>query len=84
MGYNGSIPKRNTLSECTNKQTNKQNVEKAYTRSLTVHLKVLKQKEENSPKRSSWQEIMKLKAEINQVESNRTIQKNQPKQELVL
>jgi hypothetical protein len=45
---------------------------------------VLKQKEENSPKRSSWQEIMKLKAEINQVESNRTIQKNQPKQELVL
>ena len=46
----------------------KKNLERAYTSSLTVHLKALEQKEENSPKRSRQQEIIKLMAEINQVE----------------
>jgi hypothetical protein len=44
----------------------KKNLERAYTSSLT-HLKALEQKEANSPKRSRWQEIIKLRAEINQV-----------------
>jgi hypothetical protein len=41
---------------------------------LTTHLKVLEQKEANSPKRSTQQEIIKLRGEINQVETRRTIQ----------
>jgi hypothetical protein len=43
-------------------------LDRAYTSSLTEHLKALEQKEANSPKRSRWQEIIKLRAEINQVE----------------
>jgi hypothetical protein len=31
--------------------------------------------EANSPKRSKWQEIIKLKAEINQADKKRTIQR---------
>jgi hypothetical protein len=31
--------------------------------------------EANSPKRSRWQEIIKIRAEINQIEIKRTIQK---------
>jgi hypothetical protein len=42
---------------------------------LTAHLKALAQKEANSPKRSSQQEIIKLRAEINQIETKRTIQR---------
>jgi len=42
---------------------------------LTAHLKALEQKEANSPKRSRWQEIIKLRAEINQMETKRTIQR---------
>jgi hypothetical protein len=43
--------------------------------SLTTHLKSLDQKEANSPKRSRRQEIIKLRGEINQVETRRTIQR---------
>jgi hypothetical protein len=53
----------------------KKKVERAHTSSLTTHLKGLEEKEANSPKRSRWQEIIKLKGEINQVESGRTIQR---------
>jgi hypothetical protein len=52
----------------------KKKLERAYTSSLTVHLEALEQKEANSPKRSRQQEIIKLRAEINQVETKRTIQ----------
>jgi hypothetical protein len=55
----------------------KKKLERAYTRSLTAHLKALEQKDANSPKRSRWQEVIKLRAEINKVETKRTIQKNQ-------
>jgi hypothetical protein len=44
----------------------------AYTRS---HLKDLEQKEANTPERSRWQERIKLRAEINQIETKRTIQR---------
>jgi hypothetical protein len=53
----------------------KKKLERAYTRSLAAHLKVLEQKEANTPKRSRLQEIIKLRAEINQVETKRTIQR---------
>ena len=42
---------------------------------MTTHLKALDKKEENSPKRSRQQEIIKLRGEINQVETRRTIQR---------
>jgi hypothetical protein len=51
----------------------KKKLERAYSRSLTAHLKTLEQKEANTPKRSRWQEIINLRAEINQVERKRTI-----------
>ena len=44
-------------------------LEGAYTSSLTTHLKAVEQKEANKPKRSRQQEIIKLRAEINQVET---------------
>jgi hypothetical protein len=53
----------------------KQKLERAYTSSLTAHLESLEPKEANSPKRSRWQEIIKLRAKINQVETKRTIQR---------
>jgi hypothetical protein len=56
----------------------KKKLKRAYTSSLRVHLKVLEQKEANSPKRSRWQQIIKLRAEIYQVETKRTYTKNQP------
>jgi hypothetical protein len=37
-------------------------------------VKALEQKEANIPKRSRWQEIIKLSAEINQIETKRIIQ----------
>jgi hypothetical protein len=46
-----------------------------YTSSLTAHLEALELKEENSPKRSRRQEIIKLRAEINQIETKRTVQR---------
>jgi hypothetical protein len=51
----------------------KKKLERAYTNSLTAHIKSLEQKEANSPKRSRWQEIIKVRAEINQVETKRTV-----------
>jgi hypothetical protein len=53
----------------------KKKLERAYTSSLTAHLEALEQKEANSSKRSRCQEIIKLRAEINQVETKRTIQR---------
>ena len=53
----------------------KKKLQRAYTSSLTAHLKALEQREANSPKRSRQQEIIKLRAEINQIETKRTIQR---------
>jgi hypothetical protein len=47
----------------------KKKLERAYPSSLTAQLKALEQKEANTPKRSRQQEIIKLRAEINQVET---------------
>jgi hypothetical protein len=52
----------------------KKKLERAYTNSLTTHLKALEQKEAITPKRSRQQEIIKLGAEINQVKT-RTIKR---------
>ena len=62
----------------------KKKLERADTSSLTTHLKALELKEANSPKRSRWQEIIKLRVENNQVETKNNYSKNQPNQELVI
>jgi hypothetical protein len=60
--------------------SSKKKLERTHTSSLTTHLKVVEQKQANSPKRSRWQEIIKLRGKINQVETRRTIQRiNQTK-----
>jgi hypothetical protein len=42
-------------------------LKRAYTSNLTSHLKALEQKEANKPRRSRWQEMIKLRAVIKQV-----------------
>jgi hypothetical protein len=53
----------------------KKKLESTYTSSWTAHLKALEQKEANSPKRSRRQEIIKLRAKINLLESKSIIQR---------
>jgi hypothetical protein len=53
----------------------KKKLERAYTSSLTAHLKALEEKEGSVPRRSRQQEIIKLRAEIKQVETKRTTQR---------
>jgi hypothetical protein len=53
----------------------KKKLKRTYTSNLTAHLKHIEQKEANIPKRSRWQELIKLRAEINQLETKRTIQR---------
>ena len=55
-------------------RASKKKLERAYTSSLTAHMKAQKQKEANTPRRSRQQEIIKHRAEINQVETKRSIQ----------
>jgi hypothetical protein len=50
-------------------------MERAYTSSITAHLKALEQREANTPKRSRWQEIIQFRAKIYQVETKRSIQR---------
>ena len=53
----------------------KKKLERAQTRCLTAQLKALEWKEANRPKKSRMQEIIKLRGEINQVETRRSIQR---------
>jgi hypothetical protein len=69
MGHNESISKRKIIALSAFKKK----LERAHTSSLTKHLKALEQKEANSPKRSRWQEIIKLRGKINQVETRKSI-----------
>jgi hypothetical protein len=50
-------------------------LERSYTKNLTAHLRALEQKEANSLKRSRRQKIVKLRAEINQIETKKAIQR---------
>jgi hypothetical protein len=53
----------------------KKKLERAYTSSLTAHLKALEEKEANTSKRSRWQEIIKFRADINQIKTITTTTK---------
>jgi hypothetical protein len=68
MGHNESISKREShSSECPEKK-----LERAHTSSLTTHLNALEKK---GRKFTQEEEIIKLRGEINQVETIRTIQR---------
>ena len=71
MGHNESRVRGKLIALCASQKK----AERAYSSSLTAHLKALEQKEGNTPKRSRQQEIFKLRAETNQVETKRTIQR---------
>ena len=53
-------------------------LERAYISNSIAYLKDVEQKEANTPKMIRWQQITKLRAEINQVETIRTIQRINP------
>jgi hypothetical protein len=55
--------------------TSKKKLERSYTSSLTAQLKALKLKEANTPQRGREQEIINVRAEINQIATTRTIQR---------
>ena len=69
-----AVVKGKVIALCVSKKK----LKRAYTSSLTAHLKALEQKEANTPKRSRQQEIIKP----NRNKKNYT--KNQSNQELVL
>ena len=46
-------------------------MEKAHISDLTAHLKVLEQKEADSPRKSRRLEIIKLRAEINKIDKRK-------------
>ena len=73
MGHNESTSKGNLIIL----RASKKKLERAHISNLTIHLKALEQKEANSPKKSRWQEIIKLRGETNQVR-NKNYSKNQP------
>jgi hypothetical protein len=56
-------------------RASKKELEKSYTNTLTAHLKALEQKEVDTSKRRRQPETIKLRAEINHVETKRTIQR---------
>jgi hypothetical protein len=56
----------------------------SHSNNLINRLEALEQKEANIPKRSRQQKIVKLKAKTNQLETKRTIQRNQQNQKLAL
>ena len=53
----------------------KKKLAKAHISNLTAQLKALEQKEADIPKKSRRQEIIKIRAEIDQIETKRTIEK---------
>jgi hypothetical protein len=71
MGHNESSAKKKTHALSASKKK----LERTYTTSLTAHLKALEQKEASRHKKRRQQEIIKLRAEFNQVKTKRTIQK---------
>jgi len=71
MGHNKGSTKRkiHTVSALVKK------LERSYTSNLKAHLRALEQKEANSSKRSRLKNIIKFGAKINQIETNRTMQR---------
>jgi hypothetical protein len=71
-----AVLKGKLIALSASKKKKKKKLQRAYTSHQTAHLEALELKEANSPKRRRRQEIIKLRAEINQVETKRIIQRN--------
>jgi hypothetical protein len=70
------VPRRKLIALSASKKK----LERPYNTSLTAYLKAQEEKEANTQKRSGQQEIIKLEAEINKIETKRTIQRiNKPR-----
>ena len=65
MGHNEAVLREKLIALSASKKK----LERAYASSFTVHLKAVEQKEAKSLKRSRQQEIIKLGAEINRIET---------------
>ena len=50
-------------------------LERSYTTNLTAYLKALEKQEANTPKRNRRQETIKLRDEVNQAATKKTIQR---------
>ena len=50
--------------------------EKSQMKNLTLHLKELDKEEQTKPKVSRRKEIIKIRAEINEIETKKTIERN--------
>jgi hypothetical protein len=50
-------------------------LERSCTHNITAHLKALEEKEANTPKKSKGQEKIKLRTDINQLETKRMIER---------
>ena len=72
MGYNESSVKRKL---CSTKCLYLNFFKRSHTSNLKAHLKALEQKEANTPKKGRQQEIIKLRGEINKLETKRTMQR---------
>ena len=68
--YESSAKSKVHSTKCPHKENGK-----AHIHVLTAHLKALEQNQANSCRRSRRQEIIKLEAEINTIETKRTIQR---------
>ena len=68
MGCNESISKREIFSNTSLPQETR----KSHINNLTLHLKKL-EKEQTKPKVIRGKEIIKIRAEINEIETNKTI-----------
>ena len=71
MGCSKSSSKREVYS----KEAYLRKQEKAQINKLTFHLKQLKREEQTRPKVSRRKEIIKIRVEINEIETKKTIEK---------
>jgi hypothetical protein len=72
MGHNKGSPTGKFIAMSANiKRT-----EKSRINNLMLHLKILEKQEQAKPK-ISRREILKIRANINEIETNKTLQKNQ-------
>ena len=79
MGHCKSSPKRNIHSSTDlSSKTNKQKQEKAQINNLTSHFKELKKQQQmNKAQMSRKKEILKIRAEIHEIQSKKNSTKDQ-------
>ena len=74
MGHWESSPKRE-IHRLTGLYQKKKKTRKSSNKNLTLHLKELEKEQQTKPKMSRRKEIIKIRSEINEIESKKLIQK---------